>query len=281
MHDIGKVGISEHILTKCSGLTDEEWSEVRKHPQLGARILRGSDSPILQMAELISLQHHERFDGSGYPGSIKGDDIPEEARVVNIADVFDSLTTKRPYKPPWPNTMAISYLVENKGVQFHPIVVDAFLKGIDQILEVQKQYKEEETSDMEDRRHFQRVHWESPMTIKVLLPEETFRPKEMECVSFDICESGIGVRFKKLSPDFYNLLKKTTRYLEGEIMIPGSKEKTSFRGRIAWIDNFSSYANQECKMGIEFTKVQSLMKDAILSYIETQMAVSEEKKVIA
>jgi PAS domain S-box-containing protein/putative nucleotidyltransferase with HDIG domain len=126
LHDIGKLGISDTILLKPSKLTDEEFEQIKKHTVDGARILSGSSSDVLELAEQIALHHHERWDGHGYPNRLVGDAVPLCARIVAVADVFDALTHTRPYKHAWPVADALAEIHRNRGSQFDPAVVDAF-----------------------------------------------------------------------------------------------------------------------------------------------------------
>jgi PAS domain S-box-containing protein/putative nucleotidyltransferase with HDIG domain len=126
LHDIGKLGISDTILLKPSKVTDEEFEQIKKHTVDGARILSGSSSDVLELAEQIALTHHERWDGHGYPNRLAGDAIPLCARIVAVADVFDALTHTRPYKHAWPVADAVAEIHRNRGSQFDPTVVDAF-----------------------------------------------------------------------------------------------------------------------------------------------------------
>ncbi|MGD8192317.1 HD-GYP domain-containing protein [Brevibacillus ginsengisoli] len=128
VHDIGKVGIPSAILHKTDRLTDEEYSMIKKHPTLGVQILER----IKELAPLIPgvAYHHERFDGKGYPNGLKGDQIPEMARIMAVADAFDAMTSDRPYRKAMPMEKAIAILEENRGTQFDPTVVDDFLSII-------------------------------------------------------------------------------------------------------------------------------------------------------
>jgi putative two-component system response regulator len=126
LHDIGKLGISDTILLKPGKLTAEEFDTMRLHAALGAEILSGSRSDVLQLAERIALTHHEWWDGSGYPGKLGGDDIPQCGRIVALADVFDALTHERPYKEAWSVDRAVEEVHRLRGLQFDPDVVDAF-----------------------------------------------------------------------------------------------------------------------------------------------------------
>jgi putative two-component system response regulator len=126
LHDVGKIAIPDEILLKPDKLTTAEYEEIKEHAQIGARILAGSTSPILQMAETIALAHHERWDGTGY-GGLSGDDIPFVARIVAVADVYDALVHERPYKHAWPMSEAIAEIRLLRGKHFDPLIVDCFL----------------------------------------------------------------------------------------------------------------------------------------------------------
>lgn len=132
LHDIGKVAIPDRILLKPGRLTPEEFEVVKAHTVIGARILSGSRFDILQLAEQIALSHHERWDGKGYPHGLSRDRIPLPGRIVAVADVFDALTHVRPYKPAWPWQEAVAEIEAQRGQQFDPQVVDAFLKLVGQ-----------------------------------------------------------------------------------------------------------------------------------------------------
>ncbi|MFA5116055.1 MAG: HD domain-containing phosphohydrolase [Candidatus Omnitrophota bacterium] len=136
MHDIGKIVIPDAILKKPGGLTPEEREVMKTHTTLGGDIFKNSKSPLLKVARTISLTHHERFDGTGYPNGLKGDDIPLFGRIVSVADVFDALTSKRPYKEAYGFDEAVELIKEGSGTQFDPAVVRAFLKRIEKIKQV-------------------------------------------------------------------------------------------------------------------------------------------------
>lgn len=128
LHDIGKLGVPDAVLRKPGKLTAEEFGEIKGHTVVGAKILANSRSEILQMAHRIALHHHERWDGRGYPNGIPGDQIPVAGRIVAVADVFDALTSRRPYKEPWTGERAIEEIRTNSGTQFDPDIVEAFLR---------------------------------------------------------------------------------------------------------------------------------------------------------
>ncbi|AWU97034.1 HD domain-containing phosphohydrolase [Azospirillum ramasamyi] len=127
MHDIGKIGIADMILLKPGRLTPEEMTVMRQHAAIGHRILANSDIPLLRLAAEIALSHHEKFDGSGYPNGLAGNAIPLSGRIVAIADVFDALTSTRPYKRSWTVEEARRFMVEQRGRHFDPALLDAFL----------------------------------------------------------------------------------------------------------------------------------------------------------
>ena len=135
LHDVGKIGVPDTILLKLGRLTDDEFAIVRTHTSIGARILSGSRFPILRLAEEIAFNHHERWDGEGYAG-ISRDAIPLAGRIVAVADVFDALTQKRPYKSAWPVDEAVSEIDRQRGRQFDPVLVDSFLRVIERELQV-------------------------------------------------------------------------------------------------------------------------------------------------
>ena len=130
LHDVGKIGIPDSILLKLGKLTAAEFELVKTHTSIGARILSGSRFALLRLAEEIAFSHHERWDGSGYAG-LAGNQIPLAGRIVAVADVFDALTQKRPYKPAWPVEEAIAEIERQRGLQFDPSIVDAFLRVVD------------------------------------------------------------------------------------------------------------------------------------------------------
>ncbi|WP_248281325.1 HD domain-containing phosphohydrolase [Azoarcus sp. TTM-91] len=142
MHDIGKIGVPDSILRKNGALTPEEWDVMRGHVDIGARIIGEHDGGLLAMAAVIARSHHEKWDGSGYPQGLAGEAIPIEGRIVAIADVFDALTSVRPYKPAWPVEDACALLREQRGRHFDPELVDRFLDCLPEVLEVKARWAE-------------------------------------------------------------------------------------------------------------------------------------------
>ena len=143
MHDIGKIGIPDHVLLKPGKLDAEEWTIMKTHVDIGVEILSGSDSELMDMASEVAQNHHEKWDGSGYPQALAGENIPLTGRIVAVADVFDALTTERPYKEAWPIEKAIEFLKEQSGKHFDPKLVELFLDIMPAILNVRTEYSEE------------------------------------------------------------------------------------------------------------------------------------------
>ena len=140
LHDIGKIGIPDQILLKPGKLDEREWQVMRQHPVIGHDILKGSASKFVRMGALIALGHHERYDGSGYPNGLVGDHIPQCARIVAIADVYDGLTSVRPYKSAWPSEQAFDYIAAQAGRHFDSRLCGAFLEARKAVLSVQNEW---------------------------------------------------------------------------------------------------------------------------------------------
>jgi putative two-component system response regulator len=164
LHDVGKIGITDEILKKPGKLdpaefecmkrhcefgrniiepfADSEWKALRTHTSIGAKIMEPGTSPILVMATKIALTHHEKWDGSGYPEGLAGEAIPIEGRITAVADVFDALSHKRPYKPAFPLDKCLGVMEDGRGKHFDPIVLDAFFAGLDEVEGVRRHYLE-------------------------------------------------------------------------------------------------------------------------------------------
>ncbi len=143
MHDIGKVGIADKILLKPGRLDVDEFEVMKQHAVYGYELLRGSSSKVLQAGAEIALGHHEKFDGTGYPSGVRGMDIPIFSRIVAVADVFDALTSERPYKKAWTLEAAVDFLVKGSGTHFDPQCVQTFLDAWDDVMEIRDRYQEE------------------------------------------------------------------------------------------------------------------------------------------
>lgn len=142
MHDVGKIGIPDAVLRKPGKLDADEWAVMRQHVSIGAKIIGEHPSGLLRMAQRIALTHHEKWDGSGYPNGLAGEDIPIEGRIVAIADVFDALTSERPYKQAWPVEEAVAFLREQSGQHFDPDLVELFIQQLPAVLEVKARWAE-------------------------------------------------------------------------------------------------------------------------------------------
>jgi putative two-component system response regulator len=143
MHDVGKIGIPDHILQKPGPLTPSEWAVMRRHPRIGADIIGEHPSALLQLARVIALGHHEKWDGTGYPEGLAGEAIPQAARIVALADVFDALTTVRPYKLAWSVDEAVAMLTKESGRHFDPQLVPLFLQQLPEVLAVRERFRDE------------------------------------------------------------------------------------------------------------------------------------------
>ena len=142
MHDIGKIGIPDNILLKAGKLDEDEFKTIQTHSEIGADIIGDHDSELLKMAKLIAMYHHEKYDGSGYPHGLKGEDIPLEARIVAIADVFDALTSERPYKKAWSVEDSVNLIKEQSSIHFDPVIVEHFEVVLPKILKIKDKFHE-------------------------------------------------------------------------------------------------------------------------------------------
>ena len=143
MHDVGKIGIPDRIMLKPGKLDEEEWGVMREHPDMGAEIIGDHEDELLQAARSVALTHHEKWDGTGYPKGLKGEEIPIFGRIVAIADVFDALTSERPYKKAWSVEAALEMIDEGVGKHFDPDLMPALKAALPEMLEIKAQYAEE------------------------------------------------------------------------------------------------------------------------------------------
>ncbi|MGE4296770.1 MAG: HD domain-containing phosphohydrolase [Desulfovibrionaceae bacterium] len=144
MHDVGKIGIPDNILRKPGLLDNHERFIMQQHTDFGAKIIGEHDTPLLHLARIVALTHHEKWDGTGYPKGLKGEDIPLAGRIVAIADVFDALTSNRPYKEAWPFDKAVALVKEEAGRHFDPALVSIFLNHLDEIRALARQHADPE-----------------------------------------------------------------------------------------------------------------------------------------
>ncbi|WP_421903935.1 HD-GYP domain-containing protein [Maridesulfovibrio sp.] len=138
MHDIGKIGIPDNVLLKPGKLTAEEWDVMKSHAVIGGNILSMGTSDYINMGAVIALSHHEKWDGSGYPSGLSGEDIPLPGRICAIADVFDALTSKRPYKEPFSVERSLEIMKEGRGKHFDPELIDLFFENLEEILSIKE-----------------------------------------------------------------------------------------------------------------------------------------------
>ena len=146
MHDTGKIGIPQAILRKPGPLDAQEWVIMKTHPKIGYDILNMSPAPVFKLAAEVALRHHEKWDGSGYPDGLKGEEIPKSARIVALADVFDALSMKRPYKEPWAPEKILEHIQAGSGAHFDPALVRIFCNILPQILDIQGLWSKVEKS---------------------------------------------------------------------------------------------------------------------------------------
>ncbi len=153
MHDVGKIGIPDNILLKPAKLNYEEFELMKNHTKIGANILANSRAEILQVARQIAISHHEKWNGKGYPMGLTNNSIPLAGRIVSLPDTFDALTSKRPYKNPYPVEIACDIIKKERGENFDPGIVDVFLENIDEILKIRAE------AGMEDGVSPADFHW--------------------------------------------------------------------------------------------------------------------------
>jgi putative two-component system response regulator len=147
MHDVGKIGIPDAILRKRGKLTDEEFAIMKRHTQIGARMLSGSSSPVLQLAEKVAHSHHERWDGDGYPDRLAGEQIPEAARILTIVDVYDAISHDRIYRPAMPENVVLEIMRRGVGTHFDPQLLALFLANYEQLRAITEAHPDEVACD--------------------------------------------------------------------------------------------------------------------------------------
>jgi putative two-component system response regulator len=140
LHDVGKIGVPDAILHKPGKLDPREFHRLKSHTSIGLQIMGSTHSPVLRLAAMIAASHHEKWDGTGYPLGLAGTAIPLEGRIVAVADVFDALSSERPYKPAFPIEQCMTILAEGRGRHFDPSVLDAFFRRQDEVLRIRQEY---------------------------------------------------------------------------------------------------------------------------------------------
>jgi putative two-component system response regulator len=156
MHDVGKIGIPDNILMKPGKLTDEEFEIMKTHTTIGAKILAKSKAEILRMAQQIAISHHEKWNGKGYPQGLSGEKIPLLGRIVGLADSFDAITSRRPYKDPYPAEVAFEIIEKERGEHFDPDVTDVFLENREEVLQIKAEVNQMEDVSLIDFRWSER-----------------------------------------------------------------------------------------------------------------------------
>lgn len=181
MHDLGKIGIPDRILLKPGMLDPAEWEMMKQHSVIGAKILKGSDAEFIRLAEIIAQSHHEKWDGSGYPDGLKGIEIPIAGRITAIADVFDALTSKRPYKEALSVETSLAIIREGRGRHFDPDVVDAFFAILDEILTIKKEYDDDNQQALEipEREHLRPKYDREKLYKKLKITDYARKNKRM------------------------------------------------------------------------------------------------------
>ena len=144
MHDIGKIGIPDDVLLKPGKLTPEEFDVIKLHAEMGAEILGDHPTELMQMAREVALTHHEKWDGSGYPNGLKGEEIPITGRITALADVFDALTSSRPYKKAWSTEDAVKFIADNAGSHFDPALAARFPEIVDKVVALREEFSDDE-----------------------------------------------------------------------------------------------------------------------------------------
>ena len=215
MHDVGKIGIADAILLKPALLTPDEFDVMKTHTEIGGRLLKGSDT-LIATARDIALCHHENWDGSGYPQGLQGEQIPVLARVCSIADVFDALMTRRPYKEAWPLEQAIELIRNESGKKFDPAVVDAFVLALPEILRIRELYREDvidpaqvvNLPDLPDRE-VRWISWDESLSVGINTIDEHHR------YLFDLVNDLIEVVANKLGArELGRVLKALGQYAQ-------------------------------------------------------------------
>ena len=215
MHDVGKIGIADAILLKPGKLTGEEYDVMKTHTQIGVRILTGDDE-LIAAARDIAASHHENWDGSGYPARLKGEEIPILARICAVADVFDALTSSRPYKEAWPLASAIDWIRAQSGEKFDPAVVNAFDRALPEILRIRELYRDDiidpnQSLDLPPvvPREVEWVRWEESLSVGIDAIDEHHR------YLFDLTNDlFVVVRNKLGAKEVARLLKALEQYTQ-------------------------------------------------------------------
>ena len=257
LHDVGKIGVPDEILVKTGALTQEEREIMQHHTRLGYKILNDSNSALMRLGAIIALRHHERFDGGGYPDGLLGEAIPLEAQVVSVADVFDALTTSRPYKPAWDNEKTINYIVSNAGTMFNPRVVDAFLHALPEIRRHQLGFLDD-FRDIWTERRIETRHVTDlvPVNLELAMPELTFRPYPLEGQLNNLSAGGIKLMLSNVTSDMHAQIVSVQRWAKIRCDDPQWQSLNETVCRVAWVDYHALPDPKSCLMGLQFQQAQ-------------------------
>jgi response regulator RpfG family c-di-GMP phosphodiesterase len=270
LHDVGKIGVPDEILRKTGALTKDERRIMQQHTRFGYHVLQAASSSLMRLAANIALRHHERYDGQGYPDGLAGEAIPIEAQIVSIADVFDALTTARPYKAAWTNDETIAYLVDNKEKMFNPAVVAAFLKGMPAIRQCQLAFLDDFRDIWTERRQYPRHPVTTvPIDIEIAVPEQTFRPFRLVGHLCNAGEGGLKVKLTNVTNDLFSMLATTRRYGKLYCEDPVWSELNNVSCEIVWIDYYAVPDPNAMNVGLGFHRTRPNLLDLIQRLAET------------
>lgn len=259
LHDVGKMGVPDEILRKPGALTEDEREIMKQHSRFGYHILHTSSSELMRMGATIALQHHERYDGRGYPDGLVGDATPIEAQIVTAADVFDALTTARPYKPAWSNEQAIEHLREQAGKLFAPAVIEAFLKVRPEIERNQLHFLDDFRDIWTERRQYPRLPIAPvPVSLEIAMPEQTFRPYRLEGHLSNLSLGGLKVMLNNVSNDLFTVLIGSRRYVKLSCTDPVWQALHQAFCSVVWIDYYAVPDPSGCLMGLAFQRIPDL-----------------------
>jgi hypothetical protein len=261
--------VPDEILRKTGALTEDERKVMQQHARFGFRVLQAAGSNLMRLAAVIALRHHERYDGKGYPDGLAGDAIPVESQVVSVADVFDALTTARPYKPPWSNEKAFEFLAENRGKMFAPPIVDAFFKALPDVLRSQQAFLDDFRDIWTERRKHPRFPL-APISISLELavPEQTFRPYRLVGHLTNVSEGGVRVKISNVSGDLFAILVMMRRY--GKLYCDDAEWQglNNVACGVIWIDYYAVPDPNACNMGLSFHRERPDLQKALARLAE-------------
>lgn len=269
LHDVGKIGVPDHVLKKTGTLSAEERAIMQQHARFGYHILQASNLATLRMGANIALRHHERWDGKGYPDGIGGESIPVEAQIVSVADVFDALTTARAYKPAWDNERAIEFIRSQSGQMFNPDVVEAFQRALPEIMRAQLRFIDDFRDVWTERRRHSRYALEPlPVAMEVVMPEQTFQPYALEGNLCNLSEGGAKLLVTNLNNDLYLQLTTARRWARLHTGEEFGARTEQIMCEIVWNDYYALPDPNACLLGLNFQKISPHMRETIRELVE-------------